>query len=77
MLTALSFLAKLRFVPHAAELFGDETPIAIVEWTDVILIIVWTVSIMWFFRRGYAVQLRHDQPAASADAAIHDATCLA
>ena len=70
VLTALSFLAKLRFVPHAAELFGDETPIAIVEWTDVILIIVWTVSIMWFFRRGYAVQLRYDQPAAPSDDAI-------
>jgi uncharacterized membrane protein SirB2 len=65
VITSLSLLAKARFVPQIAELFGDETPIAVVEWTDVILIVVWTVSMMWFFRRGYAVQLRHDDPPAS------------
>eukprot|EP00946_MAST-07B_sp_MAST-7B-sp1_P002627 g2627.t1 len=70
-ITVLSILSKLRFVPQAAELFGDETPIAIVEWTDVILIVVWTMSMMWFFRNDYAVQLRHDDPSrASSDDVI-------
>ena len=48
----LSILSKLRFIHPVAGLltstpvWGDQTPLAIVEWTDVGLILVWTVSFL-------------------------------
>ena len=49
----LSVLLKLRFVNPVSDLlvsksslWGDQTPLAIVEWTDVGLILVWTVSFL-------------------------------
>ena len=48
----LSILSKLRFIHPVSGLltstpvWGDQTPLAIVEWTDVGLILIWTVSFL-------------------------------
>ena len=48
----LSVLSKLRFIHpvmgvlSSSPVWGDQTPLAIVEWTDVGLILIWTVSFL-------------------------------
>ena len=53
-----SCLSKVRWV--APGMLGDQTALAIVEWSDVFLICGWTVCFCWTTRAGYNVVLQID-----------------
>lgn len=62
----LSVLSKLRWLPSAfPATFApvDETLLAIVEWSDVFLICIWTGSTVWTKRADYSCYIHSQLPA--------------
>ena len=68
--TLLSLASKVRWlyaVPSIALTYApaDLTPLAIVEWTDVFIIIGWTVGAVWTQRSTYSMYIYSQLPASS------------
>ena len=60
----LSLITKLRWIPsvmstltHSLNGVHDQTVLAIIEWSDVFFILLWTVHFVWEHRKGYLAGL--------------------
>ena len=61
LLTVLSTLLKIRFIlPRLSSsfAFGDQTYLALFEWTDTFLIIGWSVFYVWKNRQNWSIELQ-------------------
>ena len=62
LLALLAMVSKLRWLPLVAPTFvgnfGDQTVIAVIEWTDVLVVISWTVFYVWKNRQSWSFRLQ-------------------
>ena len=61
VLTLISFITKARFLlpyVNTSYAIGDQTPLALFEWTDTLTIIGWTVFYICKNRTNFSLRLR-------------------